>query len=88
MYDFASRPTESLADQCRMQAREYLDPEMSAFMEAVADRLSALAVQAAMQDVAAAFADQFKATGERIAQVREEVRAPLRSRGKRFSLKP
>ena len=40
---FAEWSTDSLAGQCRMQAREQLDPEFSQFMEAVAARLAALA---------------------------------------------
>ena len=35
--------TADLAGQCRMQAREQLDPELSAFMLATAARLTALA---------------------------------------------
>lgn len=37
---FATYSTASLADQCRMQAREGLDPELTQFMHAVADRLA------------------------------------------------
>jgi hypothetical protein len=37
---FADYATRDLAAQCRMQARENLDPEYSQFMAAVADRLS------------------------------------------------
>jgi len=40
---FSEWSTASLAGQCRMQAREQLDPEFSQFMEAVAARLAALA---------------------------------------------
>jgi hypothetical protein len=37
--EFAGKPTATLAAQCRMQARDNLDPEYSRFMFAVADRL-------------------------------------------------
>lgn len=37
--DFAAWSTETVASQCRMQAREYLDPEYTAFMNVVARRL-------------------------------------------------
>lgn len=37
---FADYATADLAAQCRMQARENLDPEYSQFMTAVADRLT------------------------------------------------
>lgn len=40
---FADYATGDLAAQCRMQARENLDPEYRQFMIAVADRLEALA---------------------------------------------
>jgi hypothetical protein len=40
--DFATWSTDDLAAQCRMQAREQLDPEFSRFMEALSDRLAAL----------------------------------------------
>lgn len=41
--EFAGKPTAALAAQCRMQARENLDPEYSQFMFAVADRLQGFA---------------------------------------------
>ncbi|RYG87022.1 MAG: hypothetical protein EON59_08550 [Alphaproteobacteria bacterium] len=41
--EFAGKPTAALAAQCRMQARENLDPEYSCFMFAVADRLQGFA---------------------------------------------
>lgn len=41
--EFAEKPTAALAAQCRMQARENLDPEYSRFMFAVADRLQGFA---------------------------------------------
>jgi hypothetical protein len=41
--EFAGKPTAALAAQCRMQAREGLDPEYSRFMFAVADRLQGFA---------------------------------------------
>ena len=37
---FDTWPTSELSAQCKMQARENLDPEYSAFMTAVADRLN------------------------------------------------
>lgn len=39
---FAEWPTEDLAAQCLMQARDNLDPEYSAFMAAVSERLGSL----------------------------------------------
>jgi hypothetical protein len=39
MSDFSAWPTSELAAQCRMQARDNLDPEYSRFMLAVADHL-------------------------------------------------
>ena len=36
---FAGWSSKDLAAQCRMQARDQLDPDFSAFMAAVADRL-------------------------------------------------
>ena len=38
---FTSWSTDTLADQCRMQARDQLDPELSSFLAEVADRLAA-----------------------------------------------
>lgn len=38
---FTSWSTDTLADQCRMQARDQLDPEFSSFLAEVADRLAA-----------------------------------------------
>jgi hypothetical protein len=40
--NFTGWPTKTIVDQCRMQAREQLDPEFSNFLNEVADRLSAL----------------------------------------------
>lgn len=40
---FAEMNTADMAAQCRMQARDNLDPEYSQFMTAVADRLSGFA---------------------------------------------
>lgn len=39
---FADLSNASLAAQCRMQAREALDPEYTQFMNAIADRLASL----------------------------------------------
>lgn len=41
--EFTGKPTATLAAQCRMQARENIDPEYSRFMFAVADRLDGYA---------------------------------------------
>lgn len=41
--EFAGKPTAALAAQCRMQARDNLDPEYTRFMFALADRLDGFA---------------------------------------------
>lgn len=49
-FDFTGRSTVSLSQQCRDQAREQLDPEMTAFMTAVAQRLDHLGADQARLD--------------------------------------
>lgn len=60
MRDFAKMTTASMAAQCRDQAAENLDPEYSAFMEAVALRLHVL--QEALRESSTRWAEEIRVT--------------------------
>jgi hypothetical protein len=62
---FDQYETQDLAAQCRMQARDNLDPEYSQFMDAVANRLEALSIATVAPHITQAADTQARRMGGR-----------------------